>query len=105
MEDSMFTLAWTGRARCDPHHRAAGTIRRSLAPLTVLQERQERISCDSSRSNQGRNNVSPNLIVLWDDQRPGDAGFFQFDVATLLACLPIANLFKHANEFVPRERI
>jgi hypothetical protein len=74
-------------------------------PLAILQQRQERISRDSSRSNQCRNNVSPDFSILWDDQRPSDARLFQLYVATLLASLAIGDLFKHANYFVPRKRI
>jgi hypothetical protein len=97
MENSIFTLAWINRALCDRDHCASGTIYARDCPLAILQQRQERISRDSSRSNQGRNNVSPNFSILWDDQRPSDARLFQLYVAALLACLAIADLFKHAN--------
>src|ERR1700675_1253846 len=43
---SIFTLAWINRALCDRDHCVSGTIRRLLAPLTILHERQERISRD-----------------------------------------------------------
>jgi hypothetical protein len=82
---------------CDADHHASGTIRRSLAALAILQERQERLPRDSSRSNQVRNDIPPNFGILREDQRASDARFFQFEKATLLACQAIAELFKHAN--------
>jgi hypothetical protein len=47
--------------------------------------------------NQGRNHVSSNFGIPRDDQRPSGDRFGELEVATLLACLPLADLFEHVS--------
>ena len=49
-------------------------------------------------------NVQAHFIVLRDDQRPCDAQLLQLKMTAALAGLPIAKLFKHANQLAPGKR-
>mgnify|MGYP001583949391 CR=1 FL=1 len=47
--------------------------------------------------------IKPYLIIARNDQRPGDARFFQLNMAALLPGSAISKLLKNTNDLAPRQ--
>jgi len=72
--------------------------------LAIFQEGQESLAGDPSRSYQPRYDVPPNFIVFRDNQRASYACLLQLYVAAFLTSVPVPDLLKNANQFLPRQR-
>jgi len=67
----------------------------------MLQQSEKGLASDSRCSDQRQDNVLPDLIVSREDQRTGNARFFHFDVAAVLARSPVSELLEHTHELLP----
>ena len=71
---------------------------------TTFQKRKKSIPADARSADQIVDYIQADFVITGNNKGTRNSRLLQLDVTSLLAGTPVPDLFKHTNEFSPRQR-